>query len=352
MADETLADVIWHPIHSLSLGGLGWRNEDREQPLDRFPTSLKGLISPELWKLGCWSAGIYADFLGPPTELFVRWTMEEPQNPQADAFMAACARSGLDCYGRDHAGRWRWVGSKEAWREPSCDGRLHRLPLDGAARTYRVYLPLMRRVLSCEIGCRQPLSPVAADGRRPIAYYGTSIVHGAGVGRPGMPHAAQLGRALDREVFNLGVCGRAHCEIAIAEALGRLDPLIYLIDVLPNNTVENLGQRLPPFLRCLRQLRPDTPILCIGDRVFGDATFMPQRGQDFVAKNRRLQEIIDSLGQEGLSGLHLAVHADWFGSDGGSDGEGTADASHPNDLGAWRMAQQLTPVVQGLCENR
>ena len=35
----------------------------------------------------------------------------------------------------------------------------------------------------------------------------------------------------------------------------------------------------------------------------------------------------------------------------GADGEGTGDGSHPNDLGAYRMAKALTPMVQQLIAN-
>ena len=159
-----------------------------------------------------------------------------------------------------------------------------------------------------------------------------------------MTHAAQMARALDREVLNLGFCGRAWCEPVMAEALARIDPLLYLVDCLPNNSATELTERLPKFLQILRQARPHTPIMLVEDRLFGGAAFQPQRGNDQRCKNHTLHAIIDDLRQSGMQGLHLAAHPDWFGT----DGDGTFDASHPNDLGAYRMAQALTPIVDGV----
>ena len=341
MANDPFDGVVWHDASKLGLGGLGWCDEVRENPYDRFPAAMRDQVAPKLWDLSTWAAGICVTFRTSARNLYVRWTLDEIDERPVEAYQAACARSGMDCYGRDESENWRWVGTKEAWREPKCDGRLNNLPLDGIERDYRVYFPLMRRVLRAEIGACETILPSSKDRRLPIAYYGTSIVHGAVVSRPGMTHAAQLGRLLQSEVVNLGFCGRAWCEPEVAAALSRLQPALYVIDVLPNNSAADLLQRLPVFLRILRNARPDTPVLLVGDRMFGDAAFMPERRRDFAAKNAAQEQAVQMLRDEGMEGLHLARHPDWFGA----DGEGSTDGSHPNDLGATRMAAALAPMV-------
>lgn len=341
MNDNSFDGVKWQDAQALGLRGIGWRTEHREQPFDRFPSFLRTKISPRLWELSTWPAGVHVDLRCAAKNLFVRWTLDMKADRSIEAYQAACARSGLDGYGRNADGAWRWIGSQECWKEPVCDGRLNRLVLDGADREYRIYLPLMRRVLKMEIGAREPIRPGGPKDDQPIAYYGTSIVHGAVVSRPGMTHAAQLSRALNRDVLNLGVCGRAWCETDLAHALGQLAPALYLVDVLPNNDVEQILQRLPPFLQILRQARPNIPILLLGDRAFGDDAYIPERKQLFLAKNTALKDTVDDLQRGGMTGLHLAFHPSWFGE----DGEGSTDGSHPNDLGATRMAAALAPVV-------
>jgi hypothetical protein len=343
MTSDPYADVIWHDAHGLCLGGLGWRQEAREQSFDRFPAAMREQVSPDLWRLACQPAGVYVEFAGSPRQVFARWHLSEPL-PQGEA-VNRLPQSGLDVYARDDLGIWRWAGSRTPWNAPNCDGSLISGILDAQEREYRVYLPLMNRVDRVEIGSREPLGPLKnADTRDPVVVYGTSIVHGAGVSRPGMPHVCQLGRMLDRELLNLGFCGRAWCEPGVAEALGRLRASLFVVDCLPNNGPEELAKRLPAFLRILRAARPDTPILLVEDRQFGGARFQPERSPYRCAKNRALERVVDGLRAEGLAGLHVASHLDWFGG----DGEGTLDGSHPNDLGAWRMATALVPEVHAL----
>lgn len=347
MTDESFDGVTWHDIRTFGLGGMAWMTEDREQPFDRFPSSMREQIPESLWNLSTWPAGVYVDFAGAPVDIFARWRLTGED--QRDASMNQIARGGLDAYGRDGSGTWRWVGSQEPWGDPDCHGRVHRLPLDGKDREYRVYLPLMRRVGRCEIGSREPLRPLQRrrHSTPPIIYYGTSIVHGAGVGRPGMAHASQLGRLLDREVVNLGFCGRAWCEPAVAEAIGRIESSLVIIDPLPNNSPEEIETRLPLFVRTLRRTCSTTPLLFVEDRRFGDATFITERDELHRRKNAALSRILHELQAEGITDLRLAAHEGWYGD----DMEGTTDGSHPNDLGAWRMATALLPQIRDIIEH-
>lgn len=78
------------------------------------------------------------------------------------------------------------------------------------------------------------------------------------------------------------------------------------------------------------------------DRVYGDAAFVPERQRVYQEKNASLQKVYDQAAAAGIKDLHIYFADSWFGD----DFEGTSDASHPNDLGAWRMAESLTPLVQ------
>ena len=331
------------------------RQPDRtpQQPFDRLPVALRSQISPQLWRLACQPAGLYVELRGAPKMLYARWHLSTP--PPNKHHLKPVAQSGLDCYGSDYqpgeVPTWQWAGSRTPWNAPDCNGALASGPLDGQQRTYRIYLPLANRIDRLEIGAKEQLTAVTTSDQQgtaqlPIVYYGTSIVHGEGVGRPGMPHASQLGRMLNREVINLGFCGKAFCEPVLAEWMGTVDTALYIVDCLPNNQPDELRQRLPEFLRILRAAKPATPILLVEDREFAGTCFQPQLSADRRAKNQALHEVIEQLRSEGCGQLHLARHPDWFGS----DGEGTEDGSHPNDLGAWRMATALRPVIQSLLE--
>lgn len=342
---DPFENVVWHDVLELGLLGQLWPDEPRENPYDRLPVAIKPLIETDLWNLGTQAAGLHVEFESDAKNIFVKFQLE----PREDfaAYSAPSGTSGLDCYGMTDQGEWRWVGCQEAFNDPDCSGRMNNLPLDGQLRRYRVYLPLRRRVLSMQVGACETIQPVnsaSRDQRLPVIYYGTSIVHGAGVSRSGICHAAQVARKLDRQVINLGFCGRARCEPAMAELIGRAPGCLYVLDVLPNNGEKEIEPRLTEFLRILRKAQPTPPILLVGDRVFGDATFAPERGRVYQAKNEALQRVFNSLTQQGITNLHLAFHPSWYGE----DNEGTTDASHPNDLGATRMAERLQPYVEEL----
>jgi len=337
---EWMNELNWVNASALTVGGLGWVNETRLHPYDRLPASLQDAIPKDTWWLSRQSAGVHVDFRSAARTIAVRWEMDAGESKPRDPYMALSGRAGMDLYGRDGSGRWQWVGTQEPYGDPHASGKLTKLPLDGVERDYRLYLPLLRQTLKVEIGCDAPLSASEPDPRLPIVYYGTSIVHGAGVSRPGCGHAQRLGMTVDCEVLNLGFCGRAHCEKSLADSLSRQPARMLIIDPLPNNSAELLEERLLPFLEILAEGHPRTPTLLVEERLFGDAAFIPRRGIDCRAKNHALHRIIEKRRAVGKDNLHLVTMPEYYGMD------GSTDANHPNDLGADRLFHRLLRVVR------
>jgi len=330
----------WTDALNLTVGGLGWRKEHREQPFDRLPASMKDLLPETTWWLGKQSAGVYVEFRTCATSIAVRWECEQTGGHPQDPYMPLSGQGGVDLYGRDGQGIWRWAGCQQPFAEPQANGKLTKLPLDGVDRIYRVYFPLMRRILKLEVGTNQPATPSGKDSRLPIVYYGTSIVHGAGVSRPGTGHAQMLSRELDMEVYNLGFCGNAKCETSVADLLARQPARMILLDPVPNNGVEELAGRLRPFLQTLLPRVSDIPVLCVEERLFGDAAFQPERGENCTAKNHVLQSVMQEFRKQGFQNLHLVKMGDYYGED------GSTDSNHPNDLGSRRLYERLLPAIQ------
>ena len=101
---------------------------------------------------------------------------------------------------------------------------------------------------------------------------------------------------------------------------------------------------MPGFIRTLRAARANTPILLVQDRNFDNGICTPQYRDERPLKNKALDEVISRLQGDGIPNLHLARHPNWYGNDGSVDG------SHPNDLGAYRMATRLLPTIQSILE--
>jgi lysophospholipase L1-like esterase len=98
--------------------------------------------------------------------------------------------------------------------------------------------------------------------------------------------------------------------------------------------------RFPSFLKIVAAGHPTTPTLLVPERLFADAAFMPQRGEDCTAKNQIMRKIVEDRRKAGQSNLHIIDMCDYYGEN------GSTDSNHPNDLGAERLFQRLLPVVR------
>jgi hypothetical protein len=301
------------------------------------------MVPEVVWGLSRHSAGINAQFITDAPVIYARWTVRSDQLSMPH--MPASAVSGVDLYGRDHSGRWRWVGG--GWPEADCTTEMPLcLDLDGQSRPYLLYLPLFNEVESIEIGIPNSASftPIAPRTAPPIVFYGTSIVHGGCASRPGMCHTSIIGRRLDLPVINLGFSGSAKMELAIAELIAEIYAAVYVIDCLPNMDATLITERALPFLQTLRQARPTTPIVLVEDRSFTNAWAIPSRPAHHLASRSALREAYDTLIADGITGLTYVPGEHVLGD----DDEGTVDGSHPTDLGFIRQADALTPVIASL----
>ncbi|MBF0246226.1 MAG: hypothetical protein HQL31_13320, partial [Planctomycetes bacterium] len=171
---------------------------------------------------------------------------------------------------------------------------------------------------------------------------GTSICQGMGVSRAGMTHLAQLGRRLDYPFINLGFSGSATMELAVAELLAELDPVLFIIDTLPNMDSALVAERAEPFLRRLAALRPGVPILLVEDRSYPIGWLSPFMAELNSSRREVLRQIYGRLLAGGLGPLRYLSGEGLLGL----DGDGTHDGSHPNDLGAKCMADALEPAIE------
>lgn len=336
------ADAVWHDMLNANIDGCAW--DDVNHPSDRLPARAEGKVRQEVWDLAQEPAGLSVLFETNAKEIFVRWELARNFSPPNRS--AWLHQGGLDLYGKDTDDLWYWVGAGVPMFPPKLECRINRDPLDGQNRLYRLYLPMRIRITQLEIGIPQQadFSIPEPDKRKPFVYYGSSIVHGAGVSRPGMAHAAMLQRALDYPMIPLGLSGNAKFEPEVAEFIAEIDASLFILDGVPNVGAETVRERVPEFVRILRNSQPDTPILLVSTRLFGDAKFIPKRHQVWQEKNAALKKVFQELTQAGNKELYLLPEGNYFGD----DFDGTDDGSHPNGLGAWRMAQSLIPAVKDI----
>ena len=334
-------DLTWTDVSSWPIEGRAFAK--RKAPYDRLPARAEGVVRKAVWDLSRHSAGMLVRFSTTSPQLRVRYRLTSSR--LAMVHMPATGVSGADLYGRD-GDDWRWIDvarpNKQDVEHRFFQGR----PTGGKPREFQLYLPLYNGVQKLEIGTLQgeTLKPMPSRGpkRKPLVCYGTSIMHGACASRPGMAWPAIVGRAMDREVINLGFSGNGRMEMEVGQFLCELDPAVFVIDCLPNMSPKQVAERTLPLVKQLRSARKDTPILMIEDRTFANAWFHRDRLTAHEQRRKALRGGIEALQREGVGGIHLLL------SDGllGTDGEGTTDGSHPNDLGMMRQAQAVVAALR------
>ncbi|MDZ4849526.1 MAG: SGNH/GDSL hydrolase family protein [Pirellulaceae bacterium] len=333
------ANLEWHDITSWGVEGRILSEQHRERWFDRFPSSAKETVTPNVWNLSRDSAGMMVRFKTDATAISVHYNLMKDK--LALPHMPATGVSGVDLYARNDESKWKWVQvTKPATQEVKAE------IINGLApgfREYAAYLPLYNGIESMSIGVKKGSKFEGLKPReKPIVFYGTSITHGASASRPGMVHTAIIGRKLDLPVVNLGFSGNGKMDLAVADFLTQIDAAAYVIDCLPNMKPEEVSEKCIPLVNRLLESKPKTPIILVEDRRFSNEWITPVKRQFHTDNHAALRAAYEILLKNGVTNLHYISGDELYGT----DTEGATDASHANDLGFMRQADIFEPVIR------
>lgn len=335
------AQVVYHDASTMPL--LGKAVEATQERYVRLPDSLQAVVRKELFDLGQNSAGLALRFRTNSTCVKARWTV---RNNFGMAHMTPLGVKGVDLYCLDE-GKWYFAGSgfpkgkeNESWLVRNMEPR---------EREFMLYLPLYDGMVDVAIGVdslatwQQPQVDLPRRGK-PLVFYGTSILQGGCANRPGMAHTSILSRWLQRECINLGFSGNARLDLEVARVMADVDASLFVLDFLPNVTLQQMKERVGAFYALLREKHPDVPILFVENPPYPHARFNTVVARDLAEENAWLRDYVKQLRREGDR------HVSFFTSEQmiGCDGEATVDGCHFTDLGFMRYAEQLLPVLRCL----
>jgi hypothetical protein len=336
-------ELQWTNGEDLLVEGIAW--PEGSAPWTRLPDTARDDVRAPVWNLSRHSAGIAIRFTTDSPSVTVLWTLT------SDSFamdhMPSTGVSGVDLYLRTASG-WRWAGAKGANKKRNQATLVS--GLEPELREFMLFLPLYNGVETVRIGtvAGYAISPGpdrSATTSLPIVFYGTSITQGACASRTGSCHPALLGRRLDRPVINLGFSGNGRLEMPLADLLGEIDAAIYVIDCLPNLNGSQTQERAVPFVKRLRSLRPETPILLVEDRTYGDAWVNPTRAKRNLENRSALKSAYEQLVSEGMENIA------YLEGEGLLEEGATVDGSHPNDLGFMQQADAMEPAIRALLDS-
>jgi len=333
-------NISWHNPEQWGAEGRCWPDLPRNRYYDRLPASAEGKVPAPVWGLSHHSAGMVVRFKSNAADIHVRYKLLTPN--LALPHMPATGASGVDLYARDEKGKWRWVNGSRPTAQDVTAALSEKMT--AVERDWMLYLPLYNGVETLEIGVNEgaTFAGTAPKLKGMIAFYGTSITHGASASRPGMCHPAILGRRFDMPIVNLGFSGNGRMEASVGEFLAQLEPAVFVIDCLPNMNPQQVTERCVPLVKQLRAARPTMPIVLVEDRRNTSSWIHPDRAAFHTANHAALKGAFAKLQDEGVKNIFY-IEGDHLM---GEDGDGAADGSHPNDLGFSRHADIFEPVIR------
>jgi len=333
------AQFIYHDACGFPL--LGKSTEVYGGRYERLPDSLKDISRPSLWNLSRNSAGMAIRFRSNSTRIAVKWEnlFNNHMNHMTDTGV-----KGLDLYCWE-SNKWRFINSARPKGKTSQATIIANMKPE--EREYMLYLPLYDGLASLFIGIDslaiidQPLIDYPIR-QKPIVFYGTSILQGGCASRPGMAHTNIISRRLNRECINWGFSGNAFLDLEVAKVIAEVDASIFVLDFVPNASVEQMKERMETFYRIIRTKHPDTPIIFIEDPIFTHTLYDERIAKEVRRKNDTLREIFNRLKKKNEKNIILISSKNMLGE----DGEATIDGIHFTDLGMMRYADLVCPIIK------
>lgn len=334
------AQLVYHDASKFPL--LGKATEATGARYERLPDSLKNISRAPLWNLSRNSAGMAIRFRSNSTTIAAKWEtlINFHMNHMTDT-----GAKGLDLYCLQKNGEWRFVNSGRPGGKTNQATIIANMRPE--EREYMLYLPLYDGLVSLSIGVDslatidQPLIDYPIR-KKPVVFYGTSILQGGCASRPGMAHTNIISRRLNRECINLGFSGNGQLDLEVARVMAEVDAGVFVLDFVPNASVEQMKERMETFYRIIRNKHPKTPIVFIEDPIFTHTLFDQRVAHEVTRKNQTLNEIFNSLKKKGEKDIYL-IHSEKMI---GEDGEATVDGIHFTDLGMMRYANLITPFIK------
>lgn len=292
------------------------------------------------------SAGINITFKTNANTIKVKWSLSEYK---VLTNMTPLAVNGLDLYGWNGK-EWQYIASARTSEKEKSATFIENL--DGKMRHYKVYLPLYTGLDSIEIGINANAVIQAADSKflpnKKVVIYGSSITQGASASRPGLAYPSIIARDLDLETFNMGFSGSGKMEIELADILAGMDADLYVLDCVPNPSPEELEERAVPFIKRLRKLKPDVPILMVESIIMEHGKWNPEIGERVRRKNEHFHYAYNLLIREGYNHLYYIPAEELIQTPHGY----TVDGVHLNDLGFSELAERVGKSVAAILKQK
>ena len=326
----------------------GWENTS--EPYTRLPQAYMDSCRKDQQWLYDHSSGIAVRFASNSKRIAAQWNLKNNFHMQ---HMAMTGIKGTDLYTlNQQTGKWEYVNTarpqEKNFKADSIQSKLYVENLDGEMREYMIYLPLYDGINWLQIGVDSTAELIQPQVDNPrsmgkIVLYGTSIQQGGCASRTGMAPSAMIQRDFNLECVNIATSGQARMDFYIAEAMASIeDAICYVVDPVPNCTKDRCDTATYDFIKILRTLRPEVPIVMVEGLMYPYTRHDSYLAEYLPQKNECFRRGFDQHVAENPKGMYYMTHEGQTGP----EMEGTVDGVHLTDYGFRAYADLLEIVIK------
>lgn len=193
-------------------------------------------------------------------------------------------------------------------------------------------------------GDRRPPESTELPDRTYLAY-GTSITEGEAALGEHLTYVNQVASRLGTDAINLGTCGSAYCDPAMAEFIAERDDwdvatLALSVNMVGTFDVDQFRERAAAMVDTVAGANPEKPVFAVTLYLSAKDLCV---GHEHAEESERFREALrDVVGESPHENLHLLEGADVLTHVGGL----TTDLVHPGDDAFVRMGQNLANELE------
>lgn len=216
-------------------------------------------------------------------------------------------------------------------------------------RDILIHFPLYCGVIYLEIGLEKDatVKPSFYENEGKIVCYGTSILQGGCVSRPGLNITNVLSRVFSKDVINYGFSGAGLMEKEVAEIINKIDDIdLLIIDAEANAGCDKwMYDNFDNFLNVFYKKYPNLPIIIMNKT---------QMAIDYqFEKNKLLKEFYDDFlinkvkeYQDKGKNIIFINNYNLFDIYKNNFAECSVDGVHPNDLGMYLLTNNYIKAIK------
>ena len=216
---------------------------------------------------------------------------------------------------------------------------------NGEMEDVTVWLPRNEIIANVEVSVEdgaEVSEPTPYKYATPVVFYGSSITEGGCCCNVNNGYNAILSRWLDTDYINLGFSGSAKGEIPMADFIREIEMSVFVYDYDHNApTPEHLEKTHEAFFLRFREKQPNTPVIMM---TRPKISYEP----DEIRRREIVRKTYENAVNRGDKNVYFLDGESFYGD---VDRDlCTVDGIHPNDLGFYRMASAVKPLLASLIE--